>query len=138
MKIKISKNKKISSKELAPVPEKLMETEGLLAVDIFQTEEAFYIQTAVAGVSPDDLDISIDNDMLTIRGKREISKKIGSADKDYFYQECFWGSFSRQIILPGPVDTAKIEASAENGILTIKLPKKDETKKEKKIKVKEK
>lgn len=138
MKIKISKNKKTTSKELVPVPEKLMESEGLLTVDIFQDKDNFYVQTAVAGVEPDDLDISLNNDMLTIRGKRETSKKIGSADKDYFYQECFWGSFSRQIILPGPVNSSKIEASAENGILTIKLPKKDEEKKQKKIKVKEK
>ncbi len=136
MKIKVSKKKKNVSKEIAPVPEKLMEPEGLLAVDIFQTDKDFYIQTAVAGVSPDNLDISINQDMLTIKGKREKSQKIGSPEKDYFYEECFWGSFSRQIILPGPVDSSKIEATVEDGILTIKLPKKNEEKKNKRIKIK--
>jgi HSP20 family protein len=99
----------------------LMETEGELAVDVYQTESDIVVQSTIAGVKPEDLDISVENDVLTIRGERKDETK--EEGKNYFYQECYWGAFSRQIILPEEVDPNRIEATMKNGILTIKLPK---------------
>lgn len=100
--------------------------EGQLAVDVFQTPYAIVIKAAVAGVNPEDLDISIHNDMLTIRGKREMEEEIN--EQDYFYKECFWGGFSRSIILPTDVLVDKIQANFKNGVLTIILPKAEDKK----------
>ncbi len=99
----------------------LMETEGELAVDVYQTDSDIVVQSTIAGVKPEDLEISVENDVLTIRGKRESETK--QEGKNYFYQECYWGAFSRQIILPEEVDPNRIEAAMKNGVLTIKLPK---------------
>jgi len=95
--------------------------EGQLVVDVYQTEEEIVIQSAIAGVKPEELDISIENDMVTIKGKRE--KLFEKAKTNYFYQECYWGPFSREIILPMEVDVKRAKATMENGILTIRMPK---------------
>ena len=95
--------------------------EGQLAVDVHQTKDMLIITAPIAGVRPEDLDISIHNDMITIRGKRNHSSAI--ADEDYFYRECYWGSFSRSIILPTDVKADMVEATLKHGILTILLPK---------------
>ena len=97
------------------------EAEGELAVDMYQSKNNIVIETAVAGVKPDDLDISIENDLVTIRGNRE-SCEVEEA-KDYFHQECYWGTFSRELILPEEIDAPKATASFKDGILTLKLPK---------------
>lgn len=98
------------------------EYDGQLAVDVFQTDKAIIIQSAVAGVSSKDLDISINGDMVTIKGRRE--PQYGHIDAEhYFIEECYWGNFSRSIILPLDVLHDEISASLENGILTITLPK---------------
>jgi len=78
------------------------------------------VQSAIAGIRPEDLDISIEKDILTISGER---KKSFEEKGDYFSQECYWGKFSRQIILPVEIDPNKIEATLKDGILTIKAPK---------------
>ena len=96
--------------------------EGELAVDVYQTDKDIVIQSAIAGALPHDLDISISGDLLTIRGKRKPPQNI-SKDR-YFWQECFWGSFSRSIILPQEVEENRLEASIKNGVLIIRLPKK--------------
>jgi len=107
--------------------------EGELAVDVYQTEEDVVIQTAVAGIKPDDIDITIEDDIVTIRGERkEITEE---AEKNYFFQECFWGAFSRQVILPEEVDVSKMEASFQDNVLTVRMPKLSR-KKTRKIKVK--
>ncbi|OGY89020.1 MAG: hypothetical protein A2927_00645 [Candidatus Komeilibacteria bacterium RIFCSPLOWO2_01_FULL_45_10] len=95
--------------------------EGQLSVDVFQTKDAIVIKSTIAGVSPEDIDISINNDMVTIRGKREVDETI--SEDDFFYQECYWGGFSRSIILPVEIMPEKVEASLKNGVLTITLPK---------------
>lgn len=107
--------------------------EGQLTVDIWQTSSEIIIQSTIAGVKPEDLDITITNEMVTIRGKRVKEEKI--AESEYFYQECYWGNFARSIILPQEVDSDNSSAVLKNGVLTIHLPK---LKKEKmkKIKVK--
>jgi len=97
------------------------EQEGQLTVDVFQDDTNVVIQSTIAGVSPDDLDVSITNDMVTIRGERRQSFDI--EEEDYFYQECYWGTFSRSIILPVEIDADRAEAKIKNGILTIRIPK---------------
>jgi HSP20 family protein len=117
---------------LAEIEEEIDE-EGQLTVDVYQDKNNVIIKSTIAGVEPEDIDISIDNDMITIRGKRQKDRSI--SEDDYFYQECYWGSFSRSIILPVDVEADKVDASIRNGILTIILPKSH--KKEIEIKVKD-
>ena len=95
--------------------------EGQLSIDIYQTPDNLIVKSTIAGVKPEDIDISLHNDMLTVRGRREEIEKIG--ENDYLYKECFWGAFSRSVILPMEVNPKKIKAALENGILTIILPK---------------
>lgn len=107
--------------------------DGELTVDVYQTDEEIVIQTMVAGVRPEDLDISITRDMVTIKGERESGSEVGS--EGYFHKELYWGSFSRTILLPEEVDVESSEASEKYGMLTIKLAKLDKNKKTK-LKVK--
>jgi len=109
------------------------ETEGQLSIDVYQTPADIVIKSTIAGVKPENLDIAITNDMVTIRGRREADEELGK--DDYFYQECYWGAFSRSIILPVDVQTDKSLATLKNGVLTIKLPKSEKTK-TKKIEIK--
>lgn len=108
--------------------------EGQLSVDVYQDGDNIIVKSTIAGIEPEDVDISITNDMLTIRGERKQEKT--QRGKEYFFQECYWGAFSRSIILPVEVDVKKIDATIKNGILTIVLPK-IEQKSKKSIKVKE-
>ena len=109
--------------------------EGQLSIDVYQTPAHIVVKSTIAGVRPDDIDISINNDMLTIRGKRTLHEEV--RDEDYLYRECYWGNFSRSIILPVEINTDKIEAALENGVLTVTLPKAKNSK-QISIKVKEK
>ncbi len=95
--------------------------EGQLSIDVFQTARAIVVKSTIAGVKPEDIDIALNNDMLTIRGRRAMKEAV--RDEDYLYRECYWGSFSRSIILPVEVAADKIEAELENGVLTVILPK---------------
>ena len=95
--------------------------EGELAIDVYETDAHFIIQSTIAGVKADDLDIAIENDIVTIRGNRK--KQITEETKKYYYQECYWGAFSRQVILPEEVDGSKAEASIKDGVLTLKIPR---------------
>ena len=97
------------------------EGEGQLTIDLYQTPDEIILESPIAGVKSEDLDISITNESVTITGKREKERKI--KDEDYFYQEAYWGRFSRSIILPQEVDAEKSEATIKNGVLIIKLPK---------------
>jgi len=101
--------------------------EGQLTVDIFQADDYIVIQSTIAGVARKDIDISITDDMVTIRGERKKDPQIKVAN--YFYEEVFYGLFSRSVILPEEVDPDGATASIKNGVLTIKLPKKLKTKK---------
>lgn len=98
-----------------------LEDEGELKLDIFETPEALVVRTTLAGVRPEDLDIFLHNDMLTIRGKREENKEVSK--KDYYLRECFWGKFSRSLVLPKHVTDRGAEATLKNGMLTIQLQK---------------
>lgn len=99
------------------------EEEGQLAVDVFQTPNEIIIQSVVAGLKPDEVDVSITQDMVTIQGRRQ--RQHESSGDDYYYQELYWGGFSRSILLPQEVDSETAEATLKNGLLTIKLPKLD-------------
>lgn len=109
-------------------------SEGKLALDIYQKENQIVVKSALAGVKPEDLEIIIDKDILTIKGKRIKEEEIEI--KNYFHQECFWGHFSRTVILPTEVETEKAKANLKNGILTINLPIKKSEEKAKKLKIK--
>ena len=102
------------------------DSEGQLTIDVYQTDNDIVIKSTIAGVKPEDLDVSINNDMVSIRGERKNEEMV--SDDNYYYQECYWGSFSRSVILPVDVIADKSEASMKNGILTIRLPKADNTK----------
>jgi len=102
------------------------EEEGELAVDVYQTSSEIVVKTMVAGVRPEDLDITITRDMVTIKGKRETEKTV--ENDDYFHQELYWGTFSRTIMLPAEVEVEEAEAIEKHGLLIIKLPKIDRNK----------
>ena len=106
-----------------------LKAEGQLAVDVYQTETEFCVQAPIAGVEPEDIDISIENEMLIIKGERREPEQ--NKEKNYFYQECYWGPFSRQIILPEDVDIQRVKATLKKGILTIKIPRVRRVKKKK-------
>jgi HSP20 family protein len=107
--------------------------EGQLTIDVYQTDEDIIIKSTIAGVTPEDIDITIDNDMVIIKGERKNCTK--AKEEDYYYQECYWGSFSRSVILPCDIEADKIQAELKNGILTVTLPKAHKSK-TKKISVK--
>ncbi|HDH31468.1 MAG TPA: Hsp20/alpha crystallin family protein [Candidatus Wolfebacteria bacterium] len=107
--------------------------EGQLTIDVYQTSNNIVVESTIAGVDPDDLDIAITPDSITIRGERRKEEKIKK--EEYLYQECFWGRFSRSIILPQEIDPDKAQATVKGGILKIILPKLDRQK-SKKLKVK--
>lgn len=108
------------------------EIEGQLAVDVFQTDKKIIVKSTIAGVRPENLKISLHNDLLTIKGNRSIKENVN--EEDYLYRECYWGPFSRSIILPSEVDNKKVEADLENGVLTISLYKSSPSKIEVKMK----
>ena len=96
-------------------------SEGQLAIDVYQTEEEIVIQSAIGGVKPNDLEITIENGIVQIKGSRQKSETI---EKDnYFIQECHWGSFSRQFVLPSEVDASRAEANLKDGVLIVKIPR---------------
>jgi len=101
------------------------DAEGQLTIDVYQTDDAIVIKSTIAGVKPEDLDVAINNDMVTIKGERKNEETV--PDGSYYYQECYWGPFSRSILLPVDIISDKAEASLKNGILTIRLPKADTT-----------
>jgi len=107
----------------APLPAPVHEEAGIaqLTVDVYQTDSDILIRALVAGVRPEDLDIAITRDMVTIEGKRVDQKEV--SEEGYVYRELYWGAFARTIVLPAEVDVDMAEASEKHGLLTIKLPK---------------
>lgn len=105
------------------------DVEGQLTIDVYQTPDEIIVESTIAGVDPADIDIDATSDSVTIRGERQRSAQI--SETDYFYQECFWGKFSRSIILPQEIDPDKAYSDLKNGVLTVHLPKihKDKTRK---------
>lgn len=125
----VKKEKTEEKKIEAGEKKKWFEPEGQLTIDVYQTDKEIVIQSAIAGIEPEDLDITIENDLVIIRGNRE--RKFTEEKKNYFYQECYWGRFSREIILPAEVDSSRAKATMEKGVLTIRIPKIEREKKRK-------
>lgn len=96
-------------------------SEGQLAIDVYQTDDEIVVQSALGGVKPDEIEVTIENDMVKIFGSRQKAQAINK--DNYLIQECHWGSFSRQFVLPTEVDSSRAEAILKDGILTIKIPK---------------
>ena len=95
--------------------------EGRLNIDVYELDDEIIIKSAIAGINENDLDINITPDSVTIRGQRNQEEEI--AEENYFYKECYWGAFSRSVRLHTEIDPDKSEATLDNGILTIRLPK---------------
>jgi HSP20 family protein len=110
------------------------EFEGQLAVDVYQTKDSVVVKAPIAGVRSEDIDIAISEDVMTIRGDRK--EEIIVEKEHYYVQECFWGSFSRSIILPTSTIAEKAQATLKDGVLTVTVPKVVQEDKVKKIKVK--
>ncbi len=115
------------------LPQEESESEGELAVDVYQTPTHIIVKAMIAGVRPEDLDVAITRDMVTIKGKREKFSENGSTD--YFFQELYWGAFTRTIVLPQEVEIEEAEATEKHGLLMLKLPKVDKGK-QTKLKIK--
>lgn len=110
-----------------------MGVEGSLTIDVYQTPNDLVVESAIAGVRPEDIDIDVSTDSVTVRGERRREHEV--REDDYYYQECYWGRFSRSVILPQEIDPESAQVSFKNGILSIRLPKMNR-KKSRKLKVK--
>ncbi len=106
-----------------------LEKEGELAVDVYSTEDHIVIQAPLAGVKKEDLEIVTEKDMVIIKGNRERPQEEGV--EKFYAEECFYGRFQREVILPEETDPSRIEANIEHGILTVKAPKIEREKKRK-------
>ncbi|MBI4457598.1 Hsp20/alpha crystallin family protein [Candidatus Uhrbacteria bacterium] len=117
--------KKSSNEELSLFPGMsaggtgLSADEGRLAVDVYETDKDIVAVTTIAGVEPENLEVFVHNDLLTIRGRRQNECEAG----DYLVRECHWGAFSRSLILPTEVDAEAIAATLKNGVLSVRMPK---------------
>ncbi len=128
--IEPTRNLKVKEEKIKTSESNWMEEENdeaELAVDVFQTANEIVIQTFVAGVKTEDLELSIARDMITIRGKRDEVRNID--EEDYFVKELYWGRFARTILLPQEIEPDEAEATEKHGLLTIKLQKVDKAKK---------
>jgi len=96
------------------------------AVDVYQTDDAVVVKSAIPGIKPEDIDISITGDTLTIKGETRVEEEVN--EENYIRRERRYGSFCRSLALPLPVVTEKAEAEFENGVLTLTLPKAEEVK----------
>lgn len=114
-----------SKNDTAWMEEKNEEAE--LSVDVYQTPTDIIIQAMVAGVKPEDLELSITRDTITIRGEREESRTID--EDNFFAKELYWGKFSRTISLPAEVEPEEVEATEKHGLVTVKIKKVDKEKK---------
>jgi HSP20 family protein len=97
------------------------ELEGQLSVDVFQKGDNLVVRSTIAGVEPQNLEIFLNRDMLTVKGKRMHAETVES--RDFFIRECYWGKFSRTIILPSDVNVEETKATLKDGVLTIVMPK---------------
>jgi len=97
---------------------------GQLPIDILENEKEILVITPIAGVDLDKTEVIVTNDVLTIRGERQTDlSDFDFKKRDYYVQECFWGRFSRSVILPANVNSQKIEATQKDHVLYIRIPK---------------
>lgn len=96
---------------------------GQLVVDVYETEKEVVVRSAIAGVTAEELNISLEQDILIIKGERKDKEEVPKDKRNYFIQECYFGPFEKEIILPKEVETTEIRAKMKNGFLIIRLPK---------------
>lgn len=101
--------------------DQLQDMPGMLAVDVYETKERLYVKARTAGVNRDDLDVSISDNTLTIKGTLSSGEEADT--ENYHIQECYWGEFSRTLALPVPVKEDEVEAVLKDGVLTIGFTK---------------
>lgn len=101
--------------------EPLKKEVGQLSLDIYHTDKEIVILAPIAGVTENDITVSVTDDVLIIKGERKSVEEI--AEENYYTKECFWGGFSRSIVLPVEADTKNISATFENNVLEIRIPK---------------
>ncbi|MDP2951578.1 MAG: Hsp20/alpha crystallin family protein [bacterium] len=123
------KDKKEKERHLTDWPQ----SKGQLAADIYETDDEFFVLAPVAGVSQDEIEIFVENDMLIIKSERK--EPDAEKEKKYFFKECYFGPFSRQVILPEDVNSQKIKASFKKGVLLVSMPKKKAEKKKIEIEI---
>ena len=99
---------------------------GDLALDIYETDNDLVVTAAVPGVKPEEVDISITGDTLTIKGETKCETKVEKAN--YLRQERRYGAFTRTVAIPMPVQADKAEAKFKDGVLTVTIPKAEEVK----------
>lgn len=104
-----------------PVAAEHAPDEGALALDVYETDREIVITAPIAGVNPEDLDVALTHDLVTIRGERKPAHHDPAGR--FMSQECHWGKFSRTVILPEHIKTDEAEAVFINGVLTVRLPK---------------
>lgn len=96
--------------------------EGQLALDIFETSDCIFLLAPIAGIDESSLDISLTEDLLTISGNRPRITSVPEP-KEYFLEECYWGRFSRSVLLPAAINSADIIARMERDIIIVEIPK---------------
>lgn len=101
--------------------DQMQDMPGMLAVDVYETKERLYVKARTAGVNKDDLDVSIADNTLTIKGTLSSGDEVDA--ENYHIQECYWGEFSRTLALPVPVKEDEVEAVLKDGVLTIGFTK---------------
>lgn len=104
---------------------------GQLAIDLYEDDEYFVIQSTIAGLKPDEIDIQVDDNIITIKGERTNPVYNIVENKNVLLQECYWGFFKREVMLPSKINPDGIKASFKNGVLTIIIPKAEQKKKRK-------
>ena len=110
-----------TAEQIAENKSDIFNSGGELVVDVFETNSDFVVLSAIAGVQIKDLDISVERDMMVIKGQRQDPHE--SSEKKYFYQECYWGPFSKKIVLPENINIEKADAQMNKGVLVVKIPK---------------
>lgn len=101
--------------------EQMQDMPGMLAVDVYETKERLIVKARTAGVNKDDLDVSISDNTLTIKGTLASGDEVDT--ENYHVQECYWGEFSRTLALPVPVKEDEVEAVLKDGVLTVGFTK---------------
>jgi HSP20 family protein len=108
------------------LPRLTMDGSGEFPIDIYQDKKNLVVKAALPGVKPEELDITIADDILTIRGEHKEEQE--TEEDDYIHRERYYGAFSRSVAIPTKVKSDKAEASFEEGVLTLTLPKAGEIK----------
>jgi HSP20 family protein len=101
-------------------------TADALALDVYETDDAFVVKASLPGVKPEDLDVHVEDNVLTVRGEAKEEEKVENAR--YHWQERWFGEFERSVRLPSQVAADKVEANLKDGVLTINVPKAEEAK----------